>query len=93
MQSLVVAWAQVRGKFTLHAIGPHVITGDALEHVGPRQTRFPTRCANSNVLADVLLQVVINEASVTDVLVILPPAGPTLGTLPAISAEKLWRMH
>ena len=64
--SLVVARAQVPSTFTIHAIGPHVSTGGALEHVGPTQKRCPTRYAISNVVTNGFLQMVVHEASLTD---------------------------
>ena len=91
--SLVMAWAQVPSTFTIHAIGPHVSTGRALEHVVPTQQRCSTRYAISNVVTNGFLQNVIHEASLTDRPVLWPPYAPRPGALPARSAEQLWCMY
>ena len=90
--SLGVARAQAPGKFTINAIGPHVSTGEALEHLGPtiKKSR-PTRSATTDVVTSGFLQNVVHDAQLTDVLVRWIHFDPLIGAVPAGVAEELWR--
>ena len=87
--SLDGARAQVPGNFTINAIGPHVMTDGALEHLGPTKKRRPTSNAMTNVVIYGFLQIVIHEAPLTDFLVRCMHCDPTSGALPAGAAEEL----
>ena len=87
--SLDGARAQVPGNFTINAIGPHVMTDGALEHLGPTKKRRPTSNAMTNVVIYGFLQMVIHEAPLTDFLVRCMHCDPTSGALPAGAAEEL----
>ena len=87
--SLDGARAQATGIFTINAIGPHVMTNGALEHLGSTKERPPTSNARTNVVIYCFLQMVIHEAPLTDFLVRRMHCAPTSGALPAGAAEEL----
>ena len=87
--SLDGARAQATGIFTINAIGPHVMTNGALEHLGSTKKRPPTSNAMTNVVIYGFLQMVIHEAPLTDFRVRCVHCDPTSGALPARAAEEL----